>query len=287
MTEQNDAKTGQKVWFITGAGRGLGIDIAKAALAAGHAVVATGRNPDKVARAVGQNENLLAVKLDVTNPADATDAIAAAVDRFGRIDVLVNNAGNFYAGFFEEITPEDFRAQIETTMFGPINVTRAALPVLRAQRSGLLVTISSTAGIAGGEFLSAYAASKFGVEGWAESLAPEVAPFGIRTMIVEPGFFRTELLTPESTSYAASTIGDYSERTEQTVTAWKGMNGLQGGDPAKLAVALIQLAELDEPPLRFAAGADAVGVFEARAKELQVQADAHRELSSNLAHDDA
>jgi len=287
MTEQNDAKTGQKVWFITGAGRGLGIDIAKAALAAGHAVVATGRNPDKVARAVGENENLLAVKLDVTNPADATDAIAAAVDRFGRIDVLVNNAGNFYAGFFEEITPEDFRAQIETTMFGPINVTRAALPVLRAQRSGLLVTISSTAGIAGGEFLSAYAASKFGVEGWAESLAPEVAPFGIRTMIVEPGFFRTELLTPESTSYAASTIGDYSERTEQTVTAWKGMNGLQGGDPAKLAVALVQLAELDEPPLRFAAGADAVGVFEARAKELQVQADAHRELSSNLAHDDA
>jgi len=287
MTEQNDAKTGQKVWFITGAGRGLGIDIAKAALAAGHAVVATGRNPDKVARAVGENENLLAVKLDVTNPADATAAIAAAVDRFGRIDVLVNNAGNFYAGFFEEITPEDFRAQIETTMFGPINVTRAALPVLRAQRSGLLVTISSTAGIAGGEFLSAYAASKFGVEGWAESLAPEVAPFGIRTMIVEPGFFRTELLTPESTSYAASTIGDYSERTEQTVTAWKGMNGLQGGDPAKLAVALIQLAELDESPLRFAAGADAVGVFEARAKELQVQADAHRELSSNLAHDDA
>jgi len=287
MTEQNEAKTGQKVWFITGAGRGMGIDIAKAALAAGHAVVATGRNPGKVARAVGENDNLLAVKLDVTNPADATAAIAAAVDRFGRIDVLVNNAGNFYAGFFEEISPEDFRAQIETTMFGPINVTRAALPVLRAQRSGLLVTISSTAGIAGGEFLSAYAASKFGVEGWAESLAPEVAPFGIRTMIVEPGFFRTELLTPESTSYAASTIGDYSERTEQTVTAWKGMNGLQGGDPAKLAVALIQLAELDEPPLRFAAGADAVAVFEARAKELQVQADAHRELPSNLAHDDA
>ena len=287
MTEQNDAKTGQKVWFITGAGRGMGTDIAKAALAAGHAVVATGRNPDKVTRAVGRNENLLAIKLDVTDPAGAAAAIQAAVDRFGRIDVLVNNAGNFYAGFFEEITPEDFRAQIETTMFGPINVTRAALPVLRAQRSGLLVTISSTAGIAGGEFLSAYAASKFGVEGWAESLAPEVAPFGIRTMIVEPGFFRTELLTPESTSYAASTIGDYSERTEQTVTAWKGMNGLQGGDPAKLANALIQLAELDEPPLRFAAGADAVGLFETRAKELQVQADAHRELSSNLAHDDA
>lgn len=292
MTEQNTTteqanNTGKKVWFITGAGRGMGTDIAKAALAAGHAVVATGRNPEKVTRAVGASEDLLAVKLDVTDPADAAAAIQAAVDRFGRIDVLVNNAGNFYAGFFEEITPADFRAQIETTMFGPINVTRAALPVLRAQRSGLVVTISSTAGLAGGEFLSAYAASKFGVEGWAESLAPEVAPFGIRSMIVEPGFFRTELLTPESTSYAESTIGDYAERTAQTVTAWKGMNGLQGGDPAKLADALIQLAELDEPPLRFAAGADAVSTFETRGKALQVQADAHRELSSKLAYADA
>ena len=286
MTEQENM-AGKKVWFITGAGRGMGADIAKAALAAGHAVVATGRNPEKVARAVGENENLLAAKLDVTDPADAEAAIHAAMDRFGRIDVIVNNAGNFFAGFFEEITPEDFRTQIETTLFGPMNVTRAALPVLRAQRSGLVVTISSTAGIAGGEFLTAYAAAKFGVEGWAESLAPEIAPFGIRTMIVEPGFFRTELLTPESTSYAASTMEDYAERTEQTVTAWKGMNGLQGGDPAKLAEALIRLAELDEPPLRFAAGADAVGVFETRAKQLQDQLHAHRELSSNLAHDDA
>jgi NAD(P)-dependent dehydrogenase (short-subunit alcohol dehydrogenase family) len=292
MTEQNTTlqhgNTGnKKVWFITGAGRGLGTDIAKAALAAGHAVVATGRNPDRVTRAVGEHEDLLAVKLDVTNPADAGAAIRAAVDRFGRIDVLVNNAGNFYAGFFEEITPADFRAQIETTMFGPMNVTRAALPVLRAQRSGLVVTISSTAGLVGGEFLSAYAASKFGVEGWAESLAPEVAPFGIRSMIVEPGFFRTELLTPESTSYAESTIEDYAERTEQTVKAWQGMDGRQGGDPAKLAKALIRLAELDEPPLRFAAGADAVGVFEVRAKALLDQATAHRELSSNLARHDA
>jgi NAD(P)-dependent dehydrogenase (short-subunit alcohol dehydrogenase family) len=292
MTEQktNEHKenmTGKKVWFITGAGRGMGTDIAKAALAAGHAVVATGRNPERVAEAVGESEDFLAVRLDVTDPADASAAIQAAVDRFGRIDVLVNNAGNFYAGFFEEITPEDFRSQIETTMFGPMNVTRAALPVLRAQRSGLVVTISSTAGIAGGEFLTAYAASKFGIEGWAESLAPEVAPFGIRTMLVEPGFFRTELLSPESTQYAKSTIDDYAERTAQTVAAWQSMNGLQGGDPAKLANALLELAELDEPPLRFAAGADAVGLFDTRATELQNQANAHRELSSNLAHNDA
>ncbi|CAI3793699.1 SDR family oxidoreductase [Pseudarthrobacter sp. MM222] len=286
-TDRNESTTGKKVWFITGAGRGMGTDIAKAALAAGHAVVATGRNPEKVTQALGGNENLLAVKLDVTDPADATAAIQAAVDRFGRIDVVVNNAGNFYAGFFEEITPADFRNQIETTMFGPMNVTRAALPVLRAQRSGLVVIISSTAGLAGGEFLTAYAASKFGIEGWAESLAPEVAPFGIRTMIVEPGFFRTELLTPESTSYAESTIEDYAERNRQTVTAWQGMDGQQGGDPAKLAKALIDLADMEEPPLRFAAGADAVGVFETKAKQLQDQADAHRKLSSNLAHDDA
>jgi NAD(P)-dependent dehydrogenase (short-subunit alcohol dehydrogenase family) len=286
-TEKNNNASGKKVWFITGAGRGLGTDIAKAALAAGHAVVATGRNPEKVVQALGDHKDLLAVKLDVTDPAAATAAVQAAVDRFGRIDVLVNNAGNFYAGFFEEITPEDFRRQIETTMFGPINVTRAALPVLRAQRSGLLVTISSTAGIVGGEFLTAYAASKFGVEGWAESLAPEVAPFGIRSMIVEPGFFRTELLTPESTSYADSTIDDYAERTEQTVKTWKSMDGQQWGDPVKLADALIQLAELNEPPLRFAAGADAVDTFEARAKLLQEQAGAHRDLSSNLAFAEA
>ena len=161
-----------KVWFITGAGRGMGTDIARAALDAGYKVVATGRNTDRVVQAVGPSENLLVVKLDVTNPADAEGAVKAAVDGFGHIDVLVNNAGNFYAGFFEEIRPEDFRAQIETNLFGSVNVTRAVLPVMRGQRSGLIVQISSTAGISGQEFVSAYAASKFAVEGWIESLAP-------------------------------------------------------------------------------------------------------------------
>jgi NAD(P)-dependent dehydrogenase (short-subunit alcohol dehydrogenase family) len=277
----------KKVWFITGAGRGMGVDIAKAALAAGHAVVATGRNTDAVAKAVGEAEDLLVVKLDITSPDDAESACTAAVDRFGRIDVLVNNAGNFYAGFFEEITPEDFRAQIETTLFGPMNVTRAVLPVMRAQRSGLVVAISSTAGIVGQEFCTAYAASKFGVEGWIESLSFEVAPFGISTMLVEPGFFRTELLTPESTNYAKSSIEDYAERTEQTVAAWNSMNGQQGGDPAKLANALVQLAGQEEPPLRWVAGADAVATAEQKARDLLAQADAYRELSSSLAHDDA
>jgi NAD(P)-dependent dehydrogenase (short-subunit alcohol dehydrogenase family) len=277
----------KKVWLITGAGRGMGVDIAKAVLAGGDAVVATGRNTSVVTRAIGESDDLLVVKLDVTRPEDARAAVDAAVERFGRIDVLVNNAGNFYAGFFEEITPEDFRSQVETNLFGPVNVTRAVLPVMRAQRSGLVVQISSTAGFQGGGFTSAYAASKFAVEGWIESLTPEIAPYGIRTMIVEPGFFRTELLTPESTSYAEPSIGDYAERTRQTVTAWNGMNGRQGGDPAKLAAALVQLASSAEPPLRWAAGADAVAVLEQKARTLLAEADAYRSLSSSLAHSDA
>jgi NAD(P)-dependent dehydrogenase (short-subunit alcohol dehydrogenase family) len=274
------------VWLVTGAGRGMGTDIARAALTAGHAVVATGRDPDRVSAALGAHDDLLTVALDVTDPAGVQAAVDAAVERFGRIDVLVNNAGNFYAGFFEEVTPEDYRAQIETNLFGPLNVTRAVLPVMRAQRSGLVVTISSTAGVVGQEFCTAYAASKFALEGWSESLTPEVAPFGIRTMLVEPGFFRTELLTQDSTRYAEPSIEDYAERTRQTVTAWTGMNGQQGGDPAKLAQALVRLADSAEPPLRWAAGADAVGVFEQKAQQLLAQADAHRELSSSLDHDD-
>ena len=279
--------TDKKVFLVTGAGRGMGVDIARSALAAGHAVVATGRNPERVSGALGTHEDLLAVALDVTDPASARAAVQAAVERFGRIDVLVNNAGNFYAGFFEEITPQDFRAQVETTLFGPLNVTRAVLPVMRAQRSGLVVVISSTAGITGQEFCSAYAAAKFGLEGWTESLTPELAPFGIGTMLVEPGFFRTELLTPESTSYAESSIEDYTERTKQTVTQWNAMNGQQGGDPAKLAEALIELIGTGKPPLRWAAGADAVQALEQKARTLLDQADAHRKLSSSLAHEDA
>jgi NAD(P)-dependent dehydrogenase (short-subunit alcohol dehydrogenase family) len=277
--------TEKKVWLITGAGRGLGVDIAKAALRAGHSVVATGRDAAKVAAAVGKYDNLLAIKLDVTRAQDAQAAVKAAVAKFGRIDILVNNAGNFFAGFFEELSPEQVRNQIETLLFGPMNVTRATLPVMRKQRSGLLLTISSTAGIAGQMFCTAYAAAKFGIEGWMESLTPEIIPFGIRTMLVEPGFFRTELLTDASTTYAQPAIDDYAERTREIVPAWKSMDGKQTGDPAKLADALVKLVALKEPPTRFAAGADAMQTFEAKAKTLLAQAHAHRELSSSLAVD--
>src|SRR4051812_27181553 len=212
----------KRVWFVTGAGRGLGVDIARAALAEGHAVVATARYAESVTKALDEHDDLLAVDLDVTDPAAAEAAVTATVERFGRLDVLVNNAGNFQAGFFEEMSPDAFRSQIETTLFGPVNVTRAALPQLRAQRSGLVMTISSTAGIAStGDFLTAYAASKFGVEGLMEGLASEIAPFGIRIMLVEPGFFRTELLTPQSTQYAQPSIEDYADRTAATIKAWQ------------------------------------------------------------------
>jgi NAD(P)-dependent dehydrogenase (short-subunit alcohol dehydrogenase family) len=279
--------TNKQVWLITGASRGLGVDIAKAALAAGHAVVATGRDPNKVAAAIGKHANLVTIKLDVTRPEDSQATVEAAVAKFGRIDVLVNNAGNFFAGFFEELSSEQIRHQIETLLFGPMNVTRAVLPVMRKQRSGLLLTISSTAGISGGLFCTAYAAAKFGIEGWMESLHPEISPFGIHTMLVEPGFFRTDLLTAGSTTFAQPSIDDYAERTKATVAAWSSMNGKQEGDPAKLADALVRLAGLEEPPARFAAGADAVQTFEAKAKVLLEQATAHLKLSLSLAHDRA
>jgi NAD(P)-dependent dehydrogenase (short-subunit alcohol dehydrogenase family) len=197
----------------------------------------------------------------------------------------VNNAGNFYAGYFEELTPEQVKAQIDVNLFGPMNVTRSVLPVMRKQRSGHVVTISSLAGIVGGEFASAYAASKFGLEGWMEALQGELAPFGIHTTIVVPGFFRTELLEPASTTWAASSIADYAERTAAMVPAWKAMNGRQPGDPAKFAAALVQIVDEEDAPLRWVAGADAVAGVEQKARDLLAQVDAHRDLSTSLALD--
>ncbi|MFE5368904.1 SDR family oxidoreductase [Streptomyces mirabilis] len=276
------------VILVTGAGRGLGTDIVREALAAGHQVVATGRRPEEVEKSLGgAQDNLLVTKLDVTSLEDAEAAAQAAVARFGRIDVLVNNAGNFFAGYFEEITPAQMRRQIETNLFGPMNVTRAVLPVLRRQRAGHIITLSSSAGLIGQEFCVAYAASKFGVEGWMESLRYDVEPYGIRTTVVEPGFFRTELLVDASTTWPEPTIDDYAERTTATVAAWKNMNGRQTGDPAKLARALLAIADQDQPLLRFVAGADAIEGVEAKAKELLAQAQASRELGGNLAYDDA
>jgi NAD(P)-dependent dehydrogenase (short-subunit alcohol dehydrogenase family) len=263
----------------------MGVDIAKAALAAGHAVVATGRDTVRLSETLGTSGNLLTAKLDITRLGEAQTAVRAAVDRFGRIDVLVNNAANFYAGYFEELTPEQFDRQLATSLVGPMNVTRAVLPVMRKQRSGHIISISSTAGLIGFEFGSAYAASKFGLEGWMASLAPEVSPFGINTTIVNPGFFRTELLTEQSTNYAEPSIEDYAERRTKQIEFWKGHNGKQGGDPARLAKALLAIAVQKQPPLRFIAGADAVATAEQVASTLAQQTNAFRELSTSLAFD--
>lgn len=272
----------KKVWFITGAGRGLGVELAKAALRAGHAVVATGRNTDAINAALGNADDLFVVKLDITDAQAAKNAVNQALNHFGKIDVLVNNAANFYAGFFEELSPEQMGSQLTTSLIGPMNVTRAVLPVMRKQQYGQIITISSTAGLVGFVFGSAYAASKFGIEGWMESLQAEVEPFGIHTTIVNPGFFRTELLTKESTNFAAHTIADYDERRKEQETFWTNYNGKQSGDPHKLAQALIQIAAEQKPPQRFIAGADAIKTAEQVADTLQQQIEAYRDLSSSL-----
>jgi NAD(P)-dependent dehydrogenase (short-subunit alcohol dehydrogenase family) len=261
----------------------MGVDFAKAALAAGNAVVATGRNTDAVSKAVGDADDLLVVRLDVTSRADAESAVQAIVGRFGRIDVLVNNAANFYAGYFEELTPEQIEQQLATGLIGPMNVTRAVLPVMRQQRSGHVISISSGAGLMGFEFNSAYCAAKFGLEGWMEALQPEVAPFGINTTIVNPGFFRTDLLTQESTRYAEPSIKDYAEHHAVRRAWYEAQHGQQSGDPAKLAQALLTIASQVPPPRRFIAGADAITVAEQKVADLQQQINAYRDLSTSMA----
>ena len=275
-----------QIWFITGASRGLGVHIAQAALAAGHSVVATGRKAERVRTAIGDHEQLLTVALDITEESAAVRAVRAAVDRFGRIDVLVNNAGNFQAGFFEEISSAQYRAEMDTNFFGPLNVTRAVLPVMRAQRSGHIVTITSTAGVVAGPFAGAYAASKFALEGWMESLHEEVERFNIRTTLVEPGFFRTELLVEgASTLWGDLSVDDYAEQTRQIIPEWQSMNGSQPGDPAKLARSLLAVVALPTPPQRWVAGADAVEGIAGKGRLLIEQANAHLTLSTGLDHD--
>jgi NAD(P)-dependent dehydrogenase (short-subunit alcohol dehydrogenase family) len=278
----------KKVWFITGAARGMGVHFVKAAHAAGNAVVATGRRADAVTNSVGNSDDLLVVKLDVTSLADAEAAVQSTVARFGRVDVLVNNAGTFEAGFFEELTPDQIERTLRANLIGQMHVTRAVLPVMRAQRSGHVITISSTAGLASAvEFTSAYAASKFGVEGWMDALRVEIAPFGIHATVVNPGFFRTELLSEQSTRYAEPSIADYDARRESLVAAWKATHRQQAGDPEKLAQALLSIASEQTPPRRFIAGADAIAVAEQRVAELQAEIEAYRELSSSLAFEAA
>ena len=263
-----------KVWFITGAGSGMGAETAKAALAGGDRVVATGRDLDKVRTAIGREagDTLAFVRLDVADAAQAKAAAEEAVRAFGRIDVLVNNAGYCILGNFEEITQPEFEQQFATNFWGVNNVLRAVLPTMRQQRSGYILNISSVAGVVGQKHCSAYAASKFALEGLSFALANEVGQFGIRVTVVEPGFFRTDFLDSRNARYATSSIADYAHEGPAEAM-YSSFSGQQSGDPSKLGPALVNLSRLPEPPAIFAAGGDALAmitpVVEARLKDMR------------------
>ena len=273
------------VWFVTGASKGMGRSLVVAALARGHAVVATGRRPEEISSVSEPSDELLPLRLDVTSADESTAAADAALQRFGRIDVLVNNAGASFKGFFEEMSPRQVDQQLATNLLGPMNVTRAVLPVMRRQRSGQVISISSGAGLMGFEYSSVYAASKFGLEGWMGALEQEVAPFGITTTIVNPGFFRTGLASPESLVWPEHSIDDYAERSAAQRRWWSAQDGRQPGDPDKLARAIVALADERPPPRRFIAGADVIALAERKIAELQEQIASHRALSESLHFD--
>ena len=270
----------QKTWFITGAGRGLGAEIAKAALRAGDLVVAAGRNRAAVSDSLGPDgDRLLSVELDVNNEAQAQVAVDAAVASFGTIDVLVNNAGYGQLGLFEESTVQDVQAQFGTNLFGVFSVTRAVLPVMRAARKGRIFNVSSLAGMRGAAFGSLYCASKFALEGFSESLAQEVAPFGILVTIVEPGPFRTDFLSAESVRFGGRAVADYDDRRTALRASFEQRNGRQPGDPVKLAEAVVRLAGEPEPPMRFVAGSVAFDSIRAKLGDMQAELEHWRPLS--------
>ncbi|MCX5497034.1 SDR family NAD(P)-dependent oxidoreductase [Kaistia dalseonensis] len=269
-----------KTWFVTGATRGIGAEITRAALAAGDSVVATGRDPARIeATFPDGGDRLLAVALDVTSEAQIKAAVAAAAEKFGRIDVLVNNAGYGQLGLFEETAPGDAEQQFATNVFGLFNVTRAVLPLMRQQRSGHIFNLSSIAGLRGGLGGSLYCASKFAIEGFSESLAQEIEPFGISVTVVEPGFFRTDFLDDTSVRLSTAGIADYAEVSAQIRSGYAARNHQQAGDPVKLAGVIVTLAGEEQPPFRYAAGSDAAEVFAAKIARLTAELEATRPLS--------
>ena len=263
-----------KNWFITGAGSGIGTGIAKAALRAGDHVVATGRNLDKVRNALRDvaSENLAFVQLGVADETQAKAAVQEAVDKFGRIDVAVNNAGYSLLGNFEEMSLPELERQLATNFYGVVHVMRAVLPVMRKQRAGRIVNISSLGGVIGFKHCAAYSASKFALEGLSLSVAAEVERFGIKITLVEPGFFRTDLLDAANAKWPSATIEDYADETKPR-DMWSAYDGTQQGDPAKLGEALVTIAGMTNPPKQFYAGSDAIAAIrpalEARLQEIK------------------
>ncbi|MVT65050.1 SDR family NAD(P)-dependent oxidoreductase [Bradyrhizobium pachyrhizi] len=253
-----------RVWFITGASRGFGALIAEAALKAGDAVVATARDPATVTARLGQHERLLATRLDVTSEAEAHAAAGEAVKKFGRIDILINNAGYGLLGAIEEASAAETQRLFGTNVFGLLGVTRAVLPHMRRQRSGHFINISSVGGYTGYPGWGVYGATKFAVEGISEALAAEVAPLGIKVTVVEPGFFRTDFLDESSLSRTAHQIEDYHASVGKTRAVAADFNHGQRGDPRKLAGAMLKLVNADNPPLRLPLGSDTVERIETK-----------------------
>ena len=247
-----------KVWLVTGASRGLGREITRAALDAGETVVATARSADAVRNAFGGDQDRLhAFALDITDAEAAKSVAAEAVKRFGAIDVLVNNAGYAELGFFETFTDGAVRRQFEVNLFGTMNVARAVVPHMRKRRSGLIITISSVSGLVSNGGGSVYSASKFAVEGWMEGFAQELAPFGLRSLLVEPGMLRTDFMDRKSASLGSIDIPDYAEAVAQYQSFVDGANGNQPNDPRLLAARIVELASQDEAPARLIFGDDA------------------------------
>jgi NAD(P)-dependent dehydrogenase (short-subunit alcohol dehydrogenase family) len=275
------------VWFITGASRGFGVEIARVALARGDSVVATARQPETVGEALGQHPNLLAVRLDVTNEADAAKAVEAALARFGRIDVLVNNAGYGLLGAVEESSASEVRALFDTNVFGLLNVTRAVLPSMRARRRGHIVNLSSVGGIASFAGWGAYCSTKFAVEALTESLAAELAPAGIFATTVEPGFFRTDFLNPSSLATTQARIQDYASTVGAMRQLMAGMDHKQPGDPQKLAAAILRLVDSERPPVHLPLGSDTVAKLEEKQQAVQNELAEWRAVAVSTDHDDA
>lgn len=253
-----------KTWFITGAARGFGALVTERALAQGDNVVATARNPNAVTDRFGDHPNLLAVALDVTNETQAAAAVKAAAERFGRIDVLLNNAGFGLMGAIEEASSAEIEAVYRTNVFGLLNVTRALLPVMRAQRSGRILNISSIGGYRAAAGFGIYSSTKFAVEGISEALAAEAAPLGIHVSVIEPGYFRTDFLDSSSLSVSPTRIADYDETAGKVRRIAEGLSHNQPGDPQKLAAVLIRFVEAPNPPVRLPLGSDTVAAIEAK-----------------------
>ena len=274
-----------KVYFITGTSSGFGQALAEAVLERGDQVVLTARKTEEIADLAAQNvENALPVRLDVTNEAERKQAVAAALEKFGRIDVLVNNAGQGSLGAAEEFSSEQIRRQFEVNCFGVIELTREVLPFMREQKSGHILNITSIGGLASIGGFSLYCATKFAVEGFSEALRDEVKPLGINVTIVEPGAFRTSF-AGESNVKPERTIEDYNPVVEPIRQYLYGNNGKQPGDPRKAALAMIQVVESETPPLRLMLGADAFGLWEKKRGEMDAEFKEWREIGINTAFD--